>query len=108
MKKIIFLTLFSISLIACSNDDDTPTDTNALIGTTWIGQETNDGIYTFASAASFTFVDEGEIPVNGTYTFDGNNGVLTEDTGFTADFTVSGGIMTVQGINATRVYIKQE
>lgn len=104
---LLFLSIVILSLSSCSNDDDTTTSFS-LSGTTWIGQETNDGIYSFASDTVFTFVDEGELPVNGTYTFNGSSGVLTEDTGFVAEFTVSGSIMSVVGINATRVYVKQE
>ncbi len=71
-------------------------------------QETTDGIYTFSSNTEFRFVDPGEAPVDGTYTFNGtSSGVLTEETGFTAPFDVSGSIMSVEGVNSTRVYVKR-
>ena len=111
MRKTTFLLLALICLISisCGSDDDNSgTNTNnVLVGTTWNGQETSFGIYTFSSNTVFRFVDPNETPVDGTYTFDGADGVLTEETGFVAEFNVVGNIMSVEGINSTRVYIKQ-
>ena len=111
MKKIAFILLaisISLGVQSCKKDDDSgSTRSSSLVGTVWVGQETTDGTYTFASTTEFTFVDIGEAPVNGTYTFDGNDGVLTEETGFVAPFSISGGIMSVEANGSTRVYIKQ-
>lgn len=112
MKRttLILIALISISILSCKSDDDNDSSTssnNALVGTTWNGQEEAFGIYTFSSNTKFRFVDPNETPVDGTYTFDGNDGVLTEETGFVAPFNVAGGIMSVEGVNSTRVYIRQ-
>lgn len=104
----ILITTFIIFFISCDKDDDNSSDNGiSLVGTVWEGEEPDDGIYTFSTDSEFTFVDLGEEPVDGTYTFDGSDGVLTEETGFVAPFSISGGIMSVQGINSTRVYIRQ-
>ena len=103
----IIILIFSF-LISCDKDDDNSSDDGiSLVGTVWEGEGAEDGIYTFSSATEFTFVDQGEEPVDGTYTFDGSDGVLTEETGFVAPFSISGGIMSVEGINSTRIYIRQ-
>lgn len=110
MKKLALLLVvtFGSIVVSCSSDDDSSTGANnALVGTTWDGQETDDGIYSFSSNTEFRFVDPGESPVDGTYTFNGSSGVLSEETGFTAPFEVSGNIMTVEGVNSTRVYVKR-
>lgn len=104
-KVLLCLVLFGI-LLSCKNDDDDNTN-NILAGTTWEGQEEYYGIYSFSTNTEFRFVDPNEDPVDGTYTFDGSDGVLTEETGFVAPFNVSGDIMSVEGVNSTRVYIKQ-
>lgn len=112
MKKpaILLMTLFFLIITSCKSDDgDTPdgTTNNILVGTTWEGQEESFGIYTFSSNTEFRFVDPNEAPVDGTYIFNGTDGVLTEETGFVAPFNVAGNIMSVEGVNSTMVYIKQ-
>ena len=112
MRKstLLFLSIFALIVSSCKSDDDaTPDDVadNILVGTTWDGQKEAWGIYTFSSNTEFRFVDPNESPVDGTYTFNGSTGILTEDTGFVAPFDVSGNIMSVEGVNSTRVYIKR-
>ena len=110
----IFLALLSLNLLSCGGDDDNNADdgNNILVNTLWIGEQTSHGKYTFSSNTTFTFDDIGEDPVNGIYTFNGTSGVLTEETGYTTNFSVSGSIMSVDGLSASggatiKVYIKQ-
>ncbi len=112
MKKTAIISALILTSIvtSCGSDDDSASDNdtnNALVGTTWDGQEASFGIYTFSSNTEFRFVDPNETPVDGTYTFNGSTGVLTEETGFVAPFDVSGNIMSVEGVNSTSVYIKR-
>lgn len=111
MKNII-LFLATISLIffqiSCKKDDDSISN-NALVGTTWDGERTEDGIYTFTSNTEYTFKDPGEPFFDGTYTFDGRYGTFYEivsDSSF--PFEIAGEIMiiTYSGGN-TRTYNKR-
>ncbi|WP_115124562.1 hypothetical protein [Marinirhabdus gelatinilytica] len=65
---------------SCKSDDDNPEENrdNILVNTTWEGDTEEDGIYTFTSNTEYTFKDPGEPFFDGTYTFDGRNGILNE------------------------------
>ncbi|RDK83839.1 hypothetical protein [Marinirhabdus gelatinilytica] len=107
MKYLLTAFIF-LALLSCKKDDDPLNNDNILVNTTWEGERVEDGIYTFTSNTEYTFKDPGEPFVDGNYSFDGRQGVLMEETGFTANFGVSGTIMTVTDtINTNpRTYFK--
>lgn len=75
MKKIIFICLVFIGIQACSEDTE-QTDSTNLAGTSWAGIGDDEGeILTFVTETDYRWLGEGDVEV-GTYTFDGENGIL--------------------------------
>ena len=104
MRKII-LVLAVIIISSCSSSDeiDNPFD-GELFNTIWLGTGDDEGeSYAFLSDSDFKYVGEGTIE-NGTYTFDGTNGVFTTSS-YSHTFKIQGTKMTVED-GSSSVFIK--
>ena len=105
MKKVILIFTMILVISACSNSDETdnPFD-GELFNTIWLGTGDDEGeSYAFLSDIDFKYVGEGTIE-NGTYIFDGTNGVLTTSSSVHT-FKIEGNKMTVED-GSSSVFIK--
>jgi hypothetical protein len=106
ISKIILITFLSITLFACSNDDD-ENSTFSINGTSWIGTgdtESSRSI-TFTSVNEYLYIEPGAGGHNeGTYTFSNKSGVLTDDYG-TIPFTINNDLLVIDYDKGTEGYI---
>jgi len=106
MKKTIFLsTLLMVCtfIISCGSDDDAKSI--ELSGTSWIGTGSTSSArsITFISDTNYNYTEPGGGP-NGTYTFNGSSGVLTDNYG-TIPFYVNNDLLTIDYDGGTGGYI---
>ena len=89
MKKLLIICMLCIGVQACSNSDE-DTDITNLADTSWAGIGDDEGeILTFMDDTNYRWVGEGDIEV-GTYTFDGENGILLYDNTYETPFNIDG------------------
>lgn len=108
MKRTIYILLITTLLpivTACNDDDSNNNNTNSLAGTAWFGTDDDEGeVYSFTSSTAYTFSGDGPT-IQGTYTYNGSDGVLTE-TSSSYNFAIVSDVMTVGNGNSS-IYIKQ-
>ena len=108
MKKLtllIVVSIFTFSLTSCSSDDDNDSG-DGFVGTAWFGTDNDEGeVYSISTSTNYTFSGDGPT-VQGTYTFDGANGIFTDPDYGDFNFTVVNDVMTVDD-GSMSVYIKQ-
>jgi hypothetical protein len=107
ITQIILITILSITLFACSNDDDEGNDDYSINGTSWIGTGDTDSnrSITFTSANEYLYIEPGAGGHNeGTYTFSNKSGVLTDSYG-TTPFTINNDLLVIDYDKGTGGYI---
>ncbi len=107
-RAILILAFFSLILLNSCKKDDNNENSNSLANTSWKGEGSDQGTYTFINDTEYSFYEPGDSgPVEGKYTFDGKEGTI-EEFGETFPFTVSGITMTMYfNETNTGIYIKQ-
>lgn len=92
--KIISLIFIGILIYSCTNNDDSQEDINSLFGTKWINVNDDNQHFTFISSTEYVY-KERLGSSKGKYTFDGNKGVMIEESSnFELDFRVNGNVLS--------------
>ena len=94
-KSFLLISFILAALFSCSSDDDgnIPIDPTNLSGTHWIKTTDNTRHFTFTSSTEYVYSENGS-EYQGTYTFDGANGVFDEGSSTEIQFKVNGNILS--------------